>query len=494
MNTVFLNMTSKSIGGVIKALGEEGQIETINARGGAHPITDVCNAIAGLEADILVITETRNSDSDGLQASSAIRSLRASGVRLPIIFLSDFQPEELEQVLNAGRKVFPLPLKTVSPNVFDVCENLHGFAYDLVSLADGKIEAKWEFHGLIITGTKPATVSFLGKEMDLSLQSRIVLEAFIRNKGVPLSRERLGQRLYPWGESWSVRDVDSAIKRLRRAIRKHLTEVIQHPNSDADIILTVYGHGYGLKTDVLGELARENIDKWNDSFSTDGGILFVNRETHVTYFCGCRLPPEQSKLVEILSREPGKPVTTQVLERELGLNVLDVERLVERTRNSFRYILKNLGYPPEIPIIDTMRGRTINFHGLQQVESLRKLAEEEFQKCGFSIGSDNLIYFLEDEKVSLAPSRNHIMNVLLRAKGNPVSLAILCDALPGASENNVRQLIHYLNHDLEKFLKERGYEIKGPLVKPTLKSYRIIGANILLDTVNKGGLTARPKR
>ena len=157
---------------------------------------------------------------DGL---SVLRELRADGSSLPVLILTARDTvEERIAGLDIGADDY-----LIKP--FDLGElnaRLRAIARRRAGRATLKIQ-----HGDLTYDPKEHSVTVGGQVVQLHAKSNAILEALWQRPGMPLSRERLEQILYGWGEGVESNAVEVHIHHLRKKLGK-------------ERILTVRGVGY----------------------------------------------------------------------------------------------------------------------------------------------------------------------------------------------------------------------------------------------------------
>ena len=86
-------------------------------------------------------------------------------------------------------------------------------------------------HGDLVFDPAARSVTVAGEEVPLSGRALAILEALLERAGMPLSRERLEQILYGWGEGVESNAVEVHVHHLRKKLGK-------------DRIRTIRGVGY----------------------------------------------------------------------------------------------------------------------------------------------------------------------------------------------------------------------------------------------------------
>ncbi len=159
---------------------------------------------------------------DGLEV---LRRLRAGGGRTPVLILSarDAVPERIAG-LDAGADDYllkPCDLDELAARLRALLRRAHGESAPRLRVGPLEID--------------PAArqVHWRGHPVELSAREFAVLEVLALNAGRVLSRERLDQALYGWGEEVESNAIEVHVHHLRRKI-------------DAALIRTVRGVGYCL--------------------------------------------------------------------------------------------------------------------------------------------------------------------------------------------------------------------------------------------------------
>ncbi|MCB1773100.1 MAG: response regulator transcription factor [Gammaproteobacteria bacterium] len=177
------------------------------------------NALRDAEPDILVL-DLGLPGQDGL---SILRDLRHRQSDLPVMVLTarDTVDDRIGG-LDAGADDY-----LVKP--FDLGEltaRLRAIARRRTGRASPVIE-----HNGIVFDPAVRSVSVDGETLQLPGRAMAILEALLERPGVPLSRERLEQILYGWGEGVESNAVEVHIHHLRKKLGK-------------DAIKTIRGLGY----------------------------------------------------------------------------------------------------------------------------------------------------------------------------------------------------------------------------------------------------------
>ena len=151
------------------------------------------------------------------------------------------------QALRARRVAVPVLITTARDAVADRIAGLDAGAddylvkpYDLDELqariralarrASGRIDSRWQ-HGDVVVDPVRREASRGGRAVELSGREWAVLSALLERPGATLSRARLEEKLYGWGEEIGSNAVEVYVHGLRRKL-------------GADLIRTLRGVGY----------------------------------------------------------------------------------------------------------------------------------------------------------------------------------------------------------------------------------------------------------
>ncbi|MBS1137262.1 MAG: two component transcriptional regulator, winged helix family [Proteobacteria bacterium] len=152
-----------------------------------------------------------------------LRKLRAAGNAVPVLILTarDAVPDRVAG-LDAGADdymVKPFDLDELAARLRALVRRSHGQTAAVLNVGDLELD--------------PAahTARFKGQPVELSAREFAVLQALALNAGRVLSRERLEQSLYGWGEEVESNAIEVHIHHLRRKLAP-------------DLIRTVRGVGY----------------------------------------------------------------------------------------------------------------------------------------------------------------------------------------------------------------------------------------------------------
>lgn len=156
----------------------------------------------------------------GLEVLRRLRSRNAqTNVPIPVLILTAMDTvDDRIKGLDAGADDY-----LVKP--FDMGE-LAARLRALVRRASGKADALLQVDGIKLD---PAAhrVLYQGKPVELSPKEFAVLQAFMLNAGKVLSRAKLEEQLYAWGEEVESNAVEVHIHHLRRKLSPKLIETIR---------------------------------------------------------------------------------------------------------------------------------------------------------------------------------------------------------------------------------------------------------------------------
>lgn len=177
------------------------------------------NALRDDEPDVLVL-DLGLPGKDGLRV---LDELRARGSDLPVLILTarDTIDDRIDG-LDRGADdylVKPFDLNELTARLRAIMRRRSGRAGPLVE------------HAGLIFDPALRTLSADGETVTLSAKALAIIEALLDRPGIPLSRERLEQILYGWGEGVESNAVEVHIHHLRKKLGK-------------DRIRTIRGLGY----------------------------------------------------------------------------------------------------------------------------------------------------------------------------------------------------------------------------------------------------------
>ena len=177
------------------------------------------SVLCGEEPDLLVL-DLGLPEKDGL---TVLRELRARESTLPVLILTARDAvEDRIAGLDTGADdylVKPFDLNELTARLRAISRRRGGRATPLIR------------HGDLTFDPATRLVTVAGEDVNLSLKAVAVLEALLERPGIPLSRERLEQILYGWGEGVESNAVEVHIHHLRKRLGK-------------DRIRTIRGLGY----------------------------------------------------------------------------------------------------------------------------------------------------------------------------------------------------------------------------------------------------------
>ncbi len=171
------------------------------------------------EPDLLVL-DLGLPEKDGL---TLLRELRARESTLPVLILTARDTvEDRIAGLDVGADdylVKPFDLGELTARLRAIARRRGGRASPLIR------------HGDLVFDPATRSVMVDGVQVSLSARAMAILEALLERPGIPLSRERLEQILYGWGEGVESNAVEVHIHHLRKKLGK-------------DRIRTIRGLGY----------------------------------------------------------------------------------------------------------------------------------------------------------------------------------------------------------------------------------------------------------
>jgi DNA-binding response OmpR family regulator len=180
---------------------------------------DIFNSEANIA---LIILDVMMPEMDGWQVCSEIRKTS----KVPIIMLtakSDERDELRGFELGVDEYVTkPFSPRTLSARVNAILRRTLGTA------AEKTLEA-----GGIVMDKSAHIVTIDGEQVDLSFKEFELLQYFMENNGVALSRERILNSVWNYDYYGDARTIDTHVKKLRSKI-----------GSKASLIKTVWGIGY----------------------------------------------------------------------------------------------------------------------------------------------------------------------------------------------------------------------------------------------------------
>ena len=177
------------------------------------------SALLGDEPDLMVL-DLGLPGKDGL---TVLRELRARDSTLPVLILTARDTvEDKIAGLDVGADdylVKPFDLGELSARLRAIARRRGGRATPVIQYGD------------LVYDPAARRVTVDGEELTLSTKAVAILEALLERPGMPLSRDRLEQILYGWGEGVESNAVEVHIHHLRKKLGK-------------DRIRTIRGLGY----------------------------------------------------------------------------------------------------------------------------------------------------------------------------------------------------------------------------------------------------------
>lgn len=172
-------------------------------------------ALSDDEPDLLVL-DLGLPGKDGLQV---LRELRGRDSNLPVLILTarDTLDDRIGG-LDTGADdylVKPFDLGELTARLRAIARRRGGRATPLIE------------HGDLVFDPAARSVSVGGQQVDLPAKALAILEALLDRPGIPLSRERLEQILYGWGEGVESNAVEVHIHHLRKKLGKERIRTIR---------------------------------------------------------------------------------------------------------------------------------------------------------------------------------------------------------------------------------------------------------------------------
>jgi two-component system response regulator QseB len=148
---------------------------------------------------------------DGLEI---LKSLRRSGKELPVVIITarDSVADRVVGLDNGADDYLVKP--------FDLDELL-ARARAVIRRRDGRASPEMTYGALTVDPAK-RLVSFRGQRVDLSAREFAVLEALMKEPGAVVSREKLEDAVYGWGEEVGSNSIEVHLHHLRRKLRPQL--------------------------------------------------------------------------------------------------------------------------------------------------------------------------------------------------------------------------------------------------------------------------------
>lgn len=169
-----------------------------------------------MEGQDLLVLDLGLPRKDGL---SVLRDLRQRGSELPVLILTARDAiEDRVQGLDLGADdylVKPFDLEELTARLRAIGRRRAGRASPLIR------------HGALTFDPAARSLSFEGEEVNLHPKEIAILEALLESRGRALSRERLEQLLYGWGEGAESNTVEVHVHHLRKKLGKELIRTIR---------------------------------------------------------------------------------------------------------------------------------------------------------------------------------------------------------------------------------------------------------------------------
>jgi two-component system, OmpR family, response regulator QseB len=148
---------------------------------------------------------------DGLEI---LKSLRRSGSKLPVVIITarDAVADRVAGLDHGADDYLVKP--------FDLDELL-ARARAVMRRRDGRPTPEMACGALIVDPTRRA-VTFRGDPVELSAREFAVLEALMKEPGAVVSREKLEDAVYGWGEEVGSNSIEVHLHHLRRKLRPEL--------------------------------------------------------------------------------------------------------------------------------------------------------------------------------------------------------------------------------------------------------------------------------
>lgn len=175
----------------------------------------------------LVILDVMMPKMDGWETCREIRKVS----KIPIIMLTA-KSEEQDELLGFELGVDEYISKPFSPKILVA-------RIDAILRRTGNIDANNIIQAGNIEIDKAAhIVRVSGKQVELSFKEFELLQYFIENKGIALSREKILNSVWNYDYFGDARTIDTHVKKLRSKL-----------GESADYIKTIWGMGYKFDTD-----------------------------------------------------------------------------------------------------------------------------------------------------------------------------------------------------------------------------------------------------
>lgn len=175
----------------------------------------------------LVILDVMMPKMDGWETCRAIRKIS----KVPVIMLTA-KSEEQDELLGFELGVDEYISKPFSPKILVA-------RIDAILRRTSNIDTNDKIKAGIIEIDKAAhIVKVDGKSVELSFKEFELLQYFVENKGIALSREKILNSVWNYDYFGDARTIDTHVKKLRSKL-----------GDGADYIRTIWGMGYKFETD-----------------------------------------------------------------------------------------------------------------------------------------------------------------------------------------------------------------------------------------------------
>lgn len=176
---------------------------------------EAASALRDDEPDLMVL-DLGLPEKDGL---TVLRELRTRDSSVPVLILTARDTvEDRIAGLDVGADdylVKPFDLGELTARLRAISRRRGGRASPLIR------------HGDLVFDPAARTVTVEGTAVQLSAKAVLILEALLERPGIPLSRDRLEQILYGWGEGVESNAVEVHIHHLRKKLGKERIRTIR---------------------------------------------------------------------------------------------------------------------------------------------------------------------------------------------------------------------------------------------------------------------------
>ena len=180
------------------------------------------SALLATEYD-LIILDLNLPDGAGLKL---LEDFRDSGKTTPVLILTAYDSrEDKVRGLDHGADdymVKPFDLDELAARIRALIRRSHGRAHPLLQ------------HGSLVMDTAQHLVTVNGINTDLSVREFTLLQMLLENAGRVLSRNKIEEKIYAWGEEIESNAVEVHIHNLRKKL-------------GVDVIKTIRGVGYVIR-------------------------------------------------------------------------------------------------------------------------------------------------------------------------------------------------------------------------------------------------------